>query len=84
MEVGIVAGVALMALSWATRLFIRNGATTDPRKLAPGDLWVRAYLGRATAAGAASPDGPVSQAKGEPAAGVTLEAPGDLAGRPPS
>jgi hypothetical protein len=84
MAVLIVIGVGLMVLSWVTRLYIRSAATTDPRKLATNDPWVRAYLVRANAATTASPHGPVSQAGEEAAAGSTPEAPGNGTGRRPS
>jgi hypothetical protein len=84
MAVFIVVGVALMVLSWVTRLCIRNAATTDPRKLAQNDPWARAYLARATAARTAPPQGPVSQAEDEAAAGSPPEAPGNHTGHRPS
>jgi hypothetical protein len=77
MAIFIVVGVTLMVLSWLTRLWIRNAATTDPRKLARDDPWVRAYLARAKAAGIVRRREPGSSATDEVDARGAHEANGD-------
>jgi hypothetical protein len=46
MAVFIVVGVTGMVLSWLTRLYVRNSATTDPARLALSDPWMRERLGQ--------------------------------------